>query len=235
MEVQSFTVGLNSVQPEKVHAFYEDMIGLRADPEVGSLMAATTGIFIDGHSDLAGPAKEPPRTILNFGCDDVEKEKSRLEKAGVEFLGPPSADVISFATFVDPDGNYGQVFSMQGAPAGTEMFAVSRSSEDADRLRAFFRDVVGLSDDHPDLGSPFIAGGTSIYISPHSDVHGPTQEPARFILNFFVDDLAAEQKRIEGHGVKFSRTAGRESWGGIISTFPDPDGNLLQLIEFKPE
>ena len=50
-----------------------------------------------------------------------------------------------------------------------------------------------------------------------------------------VDDLVAEQRRIEGHGVKFIRTAGREYWGGIISAFPDPDGNLVQLWEYKPE
>jgi hypothetical protein len=35
--------------------------------------------------------------------------------------------------------------------------------------------------------------------------------------------------------VKFSRSQGREYWGGVISTFADPDGNLLQLIQFKPE
>ena len=49
-----------------------------------------------------------------------------------------------------------------------------------------------------------------------------------------VADLAAEQKRIEGQGVKFIRSAGREEWGGVISTFADPDENYLQLIEFQP-
>ena len=43
----------------------------------------------------------------------------------------------------------------------------------------------------------------------------------------------AEQKALEGKGVKFLRTAGKEEWGGVISTFADPDGNLLQLVEFK--
>jgi predicted enzyme related to lactoylglutathione lyase len=53
------------------------------------------------------------------------------------------------------------------------------------------------------------------------------------LLDFFVDDLAAEQKRLEAAGVKFIRTAGKEPWGGVISTFLDPDGNYCQLIEFK--
>jgi predicted enzyme related to lactoylglutathione lyase len=233
MEVQSLTIGLNSAAPEKLQKFYVDVIGLKHYPDTGGLMAATTGIFIDGHSDLAGPTKEPPRTMWNFAVDDVETAQARLEAAGVKILGCPSQDPISFSTFVDPDGNYGQIFSMEGAP-GDSFFALQRTSDNPERLREFYRNVVGLSDDHPELGSPFLAGESAIYMGEHSDVHGHAKEPARAILNFFVDDLAAEQKRIEGHGVIFSRTAGREPWGGVISTFPDPDGNLLQLIEFKP-
>jgi hypothetical protein len=32
----------------------------------------------------------------------------------------------------------------------------------------------------------------------------------------------------------FIRTQGREDWGGVISTFLDPNGNYLQMIEFNP-
>ncbi|MGE0599497.1 MAG: VOC family protein [Dehalococcoidia bacterium] len=230
-------VNLNSEHPEALVAFYRDKIGLKPNPMMGesALMAASTPFIIDGHSEVKGKAKEPPRTIFNFAVDDVHKEKARLEAAGVEFLGPPSNDVISFATFIDPDGNYGQVFSMAGAPAGLEMFALTRSSEDADRLRTFFREVVGLNDDFPEMGNPFMAGETSVYVSPHSEVHGPTQEPPRVLLNLVVKDLAAEQKRLEAQGVKFIRTAGKEPWGGVISTFIDPDGNYWQLMEYHPD
>lgn len=53
-------------------------------------------------------------------------------------------------------------------------------------------------------------------------------------MNLFVNDVAAEQARLEKQGVQFIRSQGREFWGGIISTFIDPDGNYAQLIEFKP-
>jgi predicted enzyme related to lactoylglutathione lyase len=229
-------VNLNSEHPEALAAFYREKIGLKPNPMIGesAFMAASTPFVIDGHSELSGPAKEPSRTIFNFSTDDVQKEMARLESLGVRFLGPPSNDPISFATFVDPDGNYGQVFSMQGAPAGLEMFAVARTSGDPERMRTFYRDVVGLSDDFPDLGSPFMAGETLIYVSPHSETHGQAEEPARVLLNLPVADLAAEQHRLEGLGVKFLRSAGREPWGGIISTFQDPDGNFLQLMEYRP-
>lgn len=227
-------VNLNSEHPEALAAFYRDVIGLKPNPMMGesAFIAANTAVVIDGHSELKGATKEPARTMLNFSADDVVKEKARLESLGVQFLGAPSNDVISFATFVDPDGNYGQIFSMQGAPAGVEMFALMRESENPGRLRTFLRDVVGLSDDHPEIGNPFLAGETSIYVGEHSEVKGQAKEPARVLLNLPVADLAAEQQRLESQGVKFIRTAGKEAWGGVISTFLDPDGNYWQLMEY---
>jgi predicted enzyme related to lactoylglutathione lyase len=229
-------VNLNSEHPEVLAAFYRDKIGLKPNPDMGesAFMAGGTAFVIDGHSELHGPTKEPARNLLNFSADDVTKEKARLESLGVKFLGPPSDEPISFATFVDPDGNYGQVFSMQGAPAGLEMFVIMRTSGDPERMRTFYRDVVGLSDDFPELGNPFMAGQTSIYIGAHSETQGEAKEPARILLNLPVADLAAEQKRIEAQGVKFLRSAGREPWGGVVSTFQDPDGNFLQLMEYRP-
>ncbi len=227
-------VNLNSAHPEALVAFYRDKLGLKPNPAMGetALMAGNTPFVIDGHSEIKGQSKEPPRNLFNFSTDDVVKEKARLEALGVRFLGPPSDAPISFATFVDPDGNYGQIFSMQGAPAGLEMFVIMRTSADPEPMRTFYRDVVGLSDDFPNLGNPFMAGETSVYLGAHSEVQGEAKEPARVLLNLPVADLAAEQKRIEGHGVKFIRSAGREAWGGIFSTFPDPDGNYLQLMEY---
>ena len=196
-------VNLNSEHPDALVAFYRDKIGLKPNPAMGesALLAASTPFIIDGHSELAGATKEPPRTIFNFSADDVTTEMARLESLGVRFLGPPTNEPISFATFVDPDGNYGQIFSMQDAPPGLEIFAVARTSADPERMRAFYRDVVGLSDNLPDLGNPFMAGETWMYISPHSETHGQAKEPARVLLNLPVADLAKEQKRIEGHGV----------------------------------
>jgi hypothetical protein len=39
---------------------------------------------------------------------------------------------------------------------------------------------------------------------------------------------------LEAKGVQFIRTQGKEWWGGTISTFVDPDGNYIQLLEFRP-
>ncbi len=112
---------------------------------------------------------------------------------------------------------------------------INVTSEDPDRLTTFYRDVVGLPK-NPDVGEgAFDVGGATFLVDGHSETKGPTKEPQRVLINFFVDDLKAEQERLEGQGVKFIRSAGREPWGGVISTFLDPDGNYCQLIEFRPQ
>lgn len=114
-------------------------------------------------------------------------------------------------------------------------FNINITSADPQRMIAFYRDVLQLPP-YAEIGEgAFHAGGGAILIDGHSEISGPTMEPARVLINFFVDDLAAEQARLEAAGVRFVRTAGREYWGGVISTFPDPDGNYLQLIQFLQE
>jgi predicted enzyme related to lactoylglutathione lyase len=113
-------------------------------------------------------------------------------------------------------------------------FLVNVTSEQPERLQQFYADVIGLPR-NPDMGDgAFMACSTPLLIHGHSGVRGATKEPQRMLLDFFVDDLAAEQKRLEAAGVKFIRTAGKEEWGGTISTFLDPDGNYCQIIEYKP-
>lgn len=112
-------------------------------------------------------------------------------------------------------------------------FNINLNSPDPERMVAFYRDVLGLPA-NPELGHCVIAGGAMIFFDAHDQIHGPTKEPARVLINFFVPDLATEQQRLEAQGVRFIRSAGREPWGGVISTFLDPDGNYLQLLEFKP-
>ena len=54
------------------------------------------------------------------------------------------------------------------------------------------------------------------------------------LLNFIIDDLASEQKRLEAQGVKFILSPAEEPGFGVISTFLEPDGNYCQLIELSP-
>ncbi|MEX2245261.1 MAG: VOC family protein [Dehalococcoidia bacterium] len=111
---------------------------------------------------------------------------------------------------------------------------INVNSEDPQRLMKFYADVVGLPR-KPEMGEGALdAAGATLGFDGHSELKGATKEPARVLIDLFVDDLKAEQARLEGQGVKFIRKEGKEAWGGVISTFVDPDGNYCQLIEYKP-
>ncbi|MDA0353789.1 MAG: VOC family protein [Chloroflexi bacterium] len=114
-------------------------------------------------------------------------------------------------------------------------FNVNVTSEHPERLSAFYRNIVGLEGEEGMGEGAFKVAGAHFLIDGHSGTVGDTKEPQRVLINFFVEDLAAEQSRLEAEGVKFIRTAGVEPWGGKISTFVDPDGNYAQIIEFRPQ
>ena len=100
-----------------------------------------------------------------------------------------------------------------------------------DALAQFYGDVLGL-ERMPQFRDPvYAAAGGYIRILDHSEVSGPTQEPARMQINLFVDDVAAEFARIAEHGAPVLRAPSRERWGGLVATLCDPDGNYVQLLE----
>jgi predicted enzyme related to lactoylglutathione lyase len=114
-------------------------------------------------------------------------------------------------------------------------FIFNLTSEQPERLTAFYRDVVQLPPAEGMGETAFNAGGATFIIDGHSETKGSAKEPQRDLINFMVDDIATEEQRLRAQGVPCLRSQGREYWGGVISTFTDPDGNYFQLIEYKPE
>jgi predicted enzyme related to lactoylglutathione lyase len=115
-----------------------------------------------------------------------------------------------------------------------EQFVVNINSEHPDELIAFYRDVVGLDVAAEGPPGAFMAGSSqflALIIESHDAVNGVSSQPHRILLNFFTDDAAREQARIESRGVRFIRPAEREEGFGVVATFADPDGNLCQLMQ----
>lgn len=109
------------------------------------------------------------------------------------------------------------------------------TSEEPERLFRFYRDTVGLAP-KPEMGEKALdLNGAILGVDGHSETKGRAVEPHRMLMSLMVDDIAAEEARLEALGVPFIRKQGREFWGGIISTFVDPDGNYCQLIQYATE
>jgi catechol 2,3-dioxygenase-like lactoylglutathione lyase family enzyme len=108
-------------------------------------------------------------------------------------------------------------------------------SEDLTKnLLPFYRDTLGLKVgmDTPGfviLGEP---NGVSLALGTHSDVHGKNAEPARHMVAFDVDDVRAESARLKAAGVEFVEEPNDLGNGLTMATLRDPEGNLVQLMQF---
>lgn len=78
---------------------------------------------------------------------------------------------------------------------------------------------------------PIDLGGFLLVIDGRDDVAAKNDEPGRVIVNFHVDDFAAAEAQLTAAGAEWVSVADRPH--GRFGTFTDPDGNYLQIIEWK--
>ena len=108
-------------------------------------------------------------------------------------------------------------------------------SEDLNKeLLPFYRDVLGLPVGHESpafvlFGKP---GIPALALGTHSEVHGRNADPARHMVSLVSDDVASEWKRLKAAGVEFVEDP--KDYGQLwLATLKDPEGNLIQLVQFK--
>ena len=110
-------------------------------------------------------------------------------------------------------------------------------TDDLDRARRFFRDVIGLAivEDSP-YGCVFDANGTALRVTPVT----PFARPSHTVLGWLVADIGAVTRALADRGVRFERYDGMEHdaagvWttpgGDQVAWFKDPDGNTLSLTQ----
>jgi len=109
-------------------------------------------------------------------------------------------------------------------------------SEDIQKkLVPFYRDVLGLplAVDTPEfvvLGSD--ATAPSLTLGTHSDVKGSNSDPARHMVGLTSDDIKSDVDRLKSKGVEFIDEG--EDFGNLtVATLKDPEGNYIQLLQFK--
>ncbi|MEX0786334.1 MAG: VOC family protein [Dehalococcoidia bacterium] len=109
-------------------------------------------------------------------------------------------------------------------------------SSDLNNLLPFYRDTLGLKVGIE--GDGFIAFGDvstpSLALGTHSDVKGANGDPARHMVGLDTDDIDADYERLKGAGVEFVEEPNTTPDRSLrIATFKDPEGNLVQLLQFK--
>jgi predicted enzyme related to lactoylglutathione lyase len=107
-------------------------------------------------------------------------------------------------------------------------------SEDLNKLLPFYRDVLGLPvrNQTPEFVVVGEAGAPALGLGTHSEVRGRNADPARHMVGLVTSDVAADWKRLKAAGVEFVEDP--KDYGNLwIATLKDPEGNLVQLLQFK--
>jgi EmrB/QacA subfamily drug resistance transporter len=113
---------ISTERPEQLRAWYEAAFGGDPTHDGGPTRRLSLGgvqlIFLP-HSDVAGPAKDPKRILINFRVDDAREAAARLEGLGTTWIRPVEREPFGLlGTVADPDGNYVQI--AQVAPESDE-------------------------------------------------------------------------------------------------------------------
>ncbi len=117
----------------------------------------------------------------------------------------------------------------------TGVVGITLWTDNLERMMGFYRDVMRLPlrSYHEDEG--FVAfqfGDMRFNVGRHNGVHGSASDPFRIMPHLGVDDIHGEHARLASEGVEFIRVPEQEHWGGWVATLKDPDGNILQLLQF---
>ena len=113
-------------------------------------------------------------------------------------------------------------------------------SANATKLAKFYKEVVGLKQtmefemgDDNQQGFAFEGKGYSIMIIDHSKVKGKNVLPDRIIINFEVDDIKKEVRRLKRAKVKVVKDIYHLEDYGYIATFADIDGNYFHFVQVR--
>jgi hypothetical protein len=77
----------------------------------------------------------------------------------------------------------------------------------------------------------FIFGNTQIFVEEHSEVSGLNADGHRIILNLDVSNCRELEEHLKNQDVTWVREVEQTPFG-LIGTLADPDGNLVQVIEW---
>jgi len=101
-------------------------------------------------------------------------------------------------------------------------------SSQVETMKDWYRRAFGVTEN--EMGA-FTFGSVQLFVEEHSEVSGPTMEPARVILNLDVEDCREVEAHLEQMGVTWVRTVEQMPFG-LIGTIADPDGNYIQIIQW---
>ena len=115
-----------------------------------------------------------------------------------------------------------------------DLVGASIWSQDLNNLLPFYRDVLGLPVRNQTPGFVVLGrdGASALALGSHSEVRGRNADAARHMVGLGTDDIHKDCKRLKEAGVEFVEDP--TDYGNLwLATLKDPEGNMLQLLQFK--
>jgi predicted enzyme related to lactoylglutathione lyase len=156
------------------------------------------------------------------------RHHTEAARLGAAIAAPEDRQIFetSFRSVSAPDG---------AAPYFSRISTVRVCVRDQAAGVAFYRDVLRLE---LRLDTPafalFEVGGVTLIVEP-ADA-GDTNDGeliGRFLgVTLATNDLAATYSALRAQGVEFLHAPALQAWGGIMTHFKDPAGNVLTAVQF---
>ena len=188
-------------------------------------------------------------TGVGFASTDLKRTVEQLKRKGVrvEFDGESQ----DFSRFWDPDGN---VLFLQQTPrpkarrAGLQRLEfVTVVSRDAAKAGVFFTKALGMKGKKVPGGegegfTVYRLGSKGTSIMPFAPTREMYDNPADYdadlahlgentSVGFATRDIQGVQEALMARGVRFSKKAEKESWGGWSARFLDADDNSYVIVQ----
>ena len=106
---------------------------------------------------------------------------------------------------------------------------------DIDRSVKFYEDVVGLKLARRDDGNWALFEAGPVNLALHGAIEGRPFKAGGATAVFRVDDLDDARVALEGRGAEFEEHVGEVQGFARFASFRDPDGNIVQIIEYAGE
>lgn len=103
---------------------------------------------------------------------------------------------------------------------------------DMDRSVKFYEDVVGLKLIRRDDGNWAVFDAGPVQLALHGAIEGRPFRAGGATAVFRVDDLDGARAALEARGAEFEEHVGEVEGFARFASFHDPDGNVVQIIEY---
>jgi len=115
---------------------------------------------------------------------------------------------------------------------GTNIGSLLLSSRDPEALHDWYLAALPPERSHSQNGYRFLDyGSLEILIDNRAELAETAAEPTRLIMNFHVPDARAAAARLTELGAQWVAEL-EDRNGNLFGTVADPDGNLVQIIQF---